>query len=492
MKQILILLTSLLLISCKETEQVNTAKEIIIAGKVVDYDKSSGKNILTIYINDNGRADQLSHDTELDSTGNFRVEFERYYPQDVMISYQTNFQVIVHPGDSLYVEFNGKTRERTEIFETIKYAGDASSLNTQLSKYLKTYFETRPSSNLIHQKEKLLNSYDYKKFQDSIRLAREIRRDQFIEENKPGQELINWINSTIQFSYYEQLFDYPSNHRWHNKLPGDWKVEENYYDFIDGVKPLTSGDLICSDTRHFINRFLLYAWQTGRNNAGPIANKKIDSLIFHQIMQLSPDKGLVKQMTLNAFINSKLSRYEIAFYEQNVNRINATIKEKYLIEPIHDHYIEVKNLINNPVLASDIEVNGIDDKSAADIWQKILDDNKGKVIYIDCWATWCGPCISEFPKSNKMMEMYKGKNVAFVYLCLESNEKQWKTVLADKKLKGQHFLLNDKQGAYFDKVLKINGFPTYAIIDKKGQLIRTGNAFRPSNVDTGKIINGLL
>jgi hypothetical protein len=65
-------------------------------------------------------------------------------------------------------------------------------------------------------------------------------------------------------------------------------------------------------------------------------------------------------------------------------------------------------------------------------------------------------------------------------------------VLADKKLKGQHFLLNDKQGAYFDKALKINGFPTYAIIDKKGQLIRTGNDFRPSNEDTEKLINALL
>jgi thiol-disulfide isomerase/thioredoxin len=154
--------------------------------------------------------------------------------------------------------------------------------------------------------------------------------------------------------------------------------------------------------------------------------------------------------------------------------------------------ISKSNLINKPILASDIEVNGIDDKSASDIWQKILAHNKGKVIYIDCWATWCGPCISEFPNSNKMMEKYKGKNVVFVYLCLQSNEKQWKTVLADKKLQGQHFLLNDKQGAYFKKVLKISGFPTYAIINKKGQLIRTGNAFRPSNADTEKIINGLL
>jgi archaellum component FlaG (FlaF/FlaG flagellin family) len=79
MKQTIILLTVLLLISCKEKEQINAAKKIIIAGKVVGYDKTSGKNILTIYINDIGRSAQLNQPTQIDSTGNFRVEFERYY-----------------------------------------------------------------------------------------------------------------------------------------------------------------------------------------------------------------------------------------------------------------------------------------------------------------------------------------------------------------------------------------------------------------------------
>ena len=483
-----------LLSSCNNPTVIHEKKDIIIiAGKIINFDRNSGKNILTIYINDNGRATQLNYPTKVDSLGNFHVKFDRYYPQDVMIAYKTNFRVIVHPGDSLYVEFNGNTRQRTKIFETVKYSGDAAELNSKLAKYLKNYFETRPSSKIIHEKEKILNAANYIKFQDSIRIAREAFRDDFITSHKPDKELINWINSDIQCSYYEKLLDYPDRHKRYNKLSRDWRIEEEYFDFISNIKPLGIEDLIYSDTRWFINRFLNdYIWEIAWNHADSISKRNADSLIFHQIIELSPNNGLIKQITLNEFVNSRLTKYEVALYEKNENLIKTIITKNFLIEPINNHYYETKKIIEKPVLASEIEVNGTTDKSAIEIWKNILNDNKDKVIYIDCWATWCGACISEFPNSNKMMEEYKDKDVAFVYLCLKSKEKQWKTILADKKLKGKHYFLNDKQSAYFVKVLKISGYPTYSIIDRKGQIIRTGSSFRPAHVETEKIINQLL
>ena len=58
--------------SCTDISEQNNPKEIIIAGKVNNYDINSGKNILTIYINDNGRATQLNFPTRIDSVGNFQ------------------------------------------------------------------------------------------------------------------------------------------------------------------------------------------------------------------------------------------------------------------------------------------------------------------------------------------------------------------------------------------------------------------------------------
>ena len=91
-----------------------------------------------------------------------------------------------------------------------------------------------------------------------------------------------------------------------------------------------------------------------------------------------------------------------------------------------------------------------------------------------------------------MMENEKDSDVEYVYLCLMSEEKKWKAVLAEKKMKGKQYFLNDEQSAYFMQLLKISGYPTYAIIDKEGRVIRTGNSFRPARSNTEKIIDELL
>ena len=43
-----------------------------------------------------------------------------------------------------------------------------------------------------------------------------------------------------------------------------------------------------------------------------------------------------------------------------------------------------------------------------------LEDLRGKYVYIDVWATWCGPCRGEIPYLQKVEEKYKGKNIEFV------------------------------------------------------------------------------
>ena len=64
-------------------------------------------------------------------------------------------------------------------------------------------------------------------------------------------------------------------------------------------------------------------------------------------------------------------------------------------------------------------------------FNKILQENKGKVIYIDCWATWCGPCKKAMPDSKKLMKKYEGTDVSFVYVCIESEEKLWKKLISE-------------------------------------------------------------
>jgi thioredoxin-related protein len=76
----------------------------------------------------------------------------------------------------------------------------------------------------------------------------------------------------------------------------------------------------------------------------------------------------------------------------------------------------------------------------------------------------------------------EGKDVAFVFMCVDSNEKQWKAILSKFGLGGQHFLLNKNQSHDFRQVFKVNGIPHYILFDKNGNIVENGTG-RPAEVN---------
>ncbi|MEJ5993575.1 TlpA disulfide reductase family protein [Pedobacter sp. Du54] len=101
--------------------------------------------------------------------------------------------------------------------------------------------------------------------------------------------------------------------------------------------------------------------------------------------------------------------------------------------------------------------------------QKInLSSLKGKVIYVDLWATWCGPCMQEMPSYEKLKQKYAANpNVVFVSLSIDDNEGLWKASLAQRKADGQQWLINrSKLQAY-----NIVEIPRSLLIDKNFKMV---------------------
>lgn len=101
----------------------------------------------------------------------------------------------------------------------------------------------------------------------------------------------------------------------------------------------------------------------------------------------------------------------------------------------------------------------------------IIARHKGKVQFIDLWATWCGGCrqiIKEYEPLKK--EMTEDK-VAFVYLTGPSSvENTWNTLIAD--IEGEHYWLNKDQWNYLWNDFKMKGLPMYLLIDKQGNIVK--------------------
>jgi len=103
-------------------------------------------------------------------------------------------------------------------------------------------------------------------------------------------------------------------------------------------------------------------------------------------------------------------------------------------------------------------------------FKKVLKKLKGNVVYIDFWASWCGPCIREMPHSKNVQKHFKGENVSFLYLSSDIEQKNWLAGLKRINIKGSHYRIDPKSKILFKNLFKIKGIPYYVILDKKGNI----------------------
>ncbi|UNY98930.1 TlpA family protein disulfide reductase [Zhouia spongiae] len=122
-----------------------------------------------------------------------------------------------------------------------------------------------------------------------------------------------------------------------------------------------------------------------------------------------------------------------------------------------------------------------------------LADFKGKYVYLDIWATWCGPCKREIPFLKTIEKKYHGKNIEFVSISVDKVEDhdKWKTMVKDKELSGvQLFANNKKDGLDFIKNYGVKGIPRFILIDPDGNIV-SANAPRPSDDELIALFNDL-
>jgi len=107
-----------------------------------------------------------------------------------------------------------------------------------------------------------------------------------------------------------------------------------------------------------------------------------------------------------------------------------------------------------------------------------LTDLKGKYVYIDLWATWCGPCKKEIPFLKEVEKKYHNKNIEFVSISVDKNKEAWKKMVDDKKLGGvQLHYGNDND---LSKAYEVTGIPRFILLDTKGNIV-DADAPRPSS-----------
>lgn len=121
-----------------------------------------------------------------------------------------------------------------------------------------------------------------------------------------------------------------------------------------------------------------------------------------------------------------------------------------------------------------------------------LREFKGNVVYVDLWATWCGPCIEEIPYAKNLQKAFKGDSIVFLNVSVDQDSAAWKRMLAkEKSWLGTHMIVDRHEVELIVRNYKVIGYPKYLLIDKMGKIVST-NALPPSSSEIKNEIASLL
>jgi len=109
---------------------------------------------------------------------------------------------------------------------------------------------------------------------------------------------------------------------------------------------------------------------------------------------------------------------------------------------------------------------------------------KGKMLFIDIWATYCPDCRKELPALETLQQTYKGKPITFVSISVDRDKEAWKTMVKEKKLSGIHSMLE-----LFKKLYDLRSIPRYMLVDKEGNIISINASMQSKGTALESLIN---
>lgn len=384
------------------------------------------------------------------------------------------------------------------VNDTITYSGKSKIYGDYYSKskdyWLKIYTDYWKRNQVLEGRP---IGFEYFTVQDSITYARidflesfftnpkSTSNNKFIEHEKNNLLYsdvffkISGLNSLNDFSFFQSVKNEPSD----TFLTFTNKIEFNNPDLfnIDQYRRcfewLPNKYIKNNGLDYYKNMEEAYDFVISLPK-NELCKKYIEVILLNKFIV---DSKEIQDYALNSLIEKRF-----AILENNRKGIETylhILQIKY-IELLESEKKSKENisLLKNKEFSEGIKLRDFSSSKGADFLRTIIQKYPGKVLYVDIWAPWCGPCMKEMFYSNELQKKYENNEVEFIYLGVSCNKDAWESSIARRKLTGEHYFLEDEQRDQLFKMFEFSGIPRYLIINKKGIVVNS-NAPRPSNVE---------
>jgi thiol-disulfide isomerase/thioredoxin len=199
----------------------------------------------------------------------------------------------------------------------------------------------------------------------------------------------------------------------------------------------------------------------------------LDSIIGH----VQP--GIGRDILIARLISQPLENYNIVYTTAELKRRISNINSEQLKAALIQQNETVKGKLaatmsGKSVIRTALRVS--QDK----LFSALIKPYKGKVIYIDFWAPWCGPCMGEMPYAKEIKRDLANREVVFLYIGVRCTKEWWQNTIKAKTIEGEHYYASDDEYKLLSAKFNISGIPHFVLVNKQGEVVNDA-APRPSN-----------
>ncbi|MEM9824582.1 MAG: TlpA disulfide reductase family protein, partial [Bacteroidota bacterium] len=393
-----------------------------------------------------------------------------------LVNGNQKFKLFIKPGDKINISLNG-----SNPLASLSFSGDGVAENN----YLKNK-SMAGGSRLNKQQNYALGEAEFQKvMNEHLQAAKSVWED-YLKDNKGMHpSFVATEEADLLYEWADEYYNYPRYHKFYAQKP-DFQASPEFMKYLDQVN--FNDEAIVGSTNY--QKFLIhYLYEEGvklmekdpelksKTNGRTLANLRAVNEQFtaqkvKDFLTFSIFQDHLKYQSVN-----DLGELMKAFNENNTNAIYKEIVNKE-----YNRWIP----LNRGQPAPNFKYKDINGKEFA------LSDFKGKYVYIDIWATWCGPCKKEIPHLESLQKAYKNyPNLVFASISIDKNIDAWEKMVKDQSMKGLQLIGENAGQSKICRDYQVSGIPRFILVDDQGKII-DARAPRPSSKEIKTILEELV
>ena len=409
-----------------------------------------------------------SYKTELDAEGKFTLVFNLDEPDYARLRIGPEYTIsYLQPGDSVELRLDA-----TQFDQTLSYSGNGAEINNYMAAKMVRNLELNAAGNPYLMDEAAF----VEKMNSNHTLQKSDLQAAGLDAQFSTREGLE-----LDYVWAGQLANYQQAHRYYAE-DETFEVSASFWDFVKDLDLNNDWNASSDAFASFASAYLTHQAET---SAPDISDPALLSMHQMDLVESTFSNPKIHSTLYGTILTEYLSYEGIdgaaPLYDRYKAAAPADSKDRKKLDKMYSDWEKLAS----GMPAQEFSGQRLDGSTVS------IGDLKGKTVYVDVWATWCGPCRAELPYLEAMQEEFKDNDqVVLMSISIDDDKKAWETMVTDKAMGGLQLFT---EGAWSSDVIKryqINGIPRFMIIGPDGN-ISDAQAPRPSSGEVSGLLNQL-